>query len=464
LSNSKATSEAANHRPQHQCFEFVSYILKGHTLRLNYHLTGGPDPDHAFCEELSLPETLPPPNPNDPVTQALLRACLFVFGVSYYKAALPVCIKGPCISEDEALFWNLLYGEGMGEFYFRNGLDIPDRVGFEALASKTEVHSRATLCSQTLPERALVLIGGGKDSALVAEIVQTSGVEAQALALGNSDWMKSSAAASHLNLHCITRKIDPSLLALNARGAWNGHVPISACIAVVSTLVAHSAGFTDVLVGNERGADDANTIWNGRGVNHQWSKSSLFESQFQRWCSIHAPGAPRYASLLRPLSEIRIASAFSQCKNQHPAFTSCNRNFRIQASEHPPRWCGECAKCTFVALILAPHLSDTEQKTIFGQAILTQECNLAHLHALLGLKDVKPWDCVGTVKECWLSLLALQRQGRLPSSLDTLAAQAPLEFAGPGFDQLWAEEWALKSSSLLSEQWQKRLDAYLNAH
>jgi len=396
---------------------------------------------------------------------------LFAFGVSYFKAALPVRIQGPRITKEEADFWTLLYSEGMGEFYFRNGLPIPNSVGFEVLIDPSL--SQSSSHSEVLPlegthqmdhPRPLVLIGGGKDSALVAEIVQSSGVKAEALSLGHSPWMESSAQASHLKLHRIARQIDPSLLAMNARGAWNGHVPISACIAAVSTLIAHAAGFSDVLVGNERGADDANTEWQGRPINHQWSKSSLFEARFQSWCRTHAPGAPRYASLLRPLSEIRIASAFSQCKNQHRAFTSCNRNFRIKASDRPERWCKECAKCTFVALILAPHLTDAEQLAIFGSDILSQACNMPHLQALLGLHDVKPWDCVGTVKECWLSLLQLQRQGRLPPALDHLVEQAPQTFTGQYFDLAWAEEWKPHPSPLLSVFWQSHLDAYLDTH
>jgi len=464
LSNSKVISAADNKRPQHQCFEFVSHQLEGHALRLHYRLTGGPDADQSFCELLSLPETLPAPNPADPLIQSLLRACLFSFGVSYFKAAIPKNLLGPAISSDEADFWNLLYGTGMGEFYYRNGLPIPDTVGFEALVDRSLPSH--TLLSAPRPnrERALVLIGGGKDSALVAEIVRESGIEAEALSLGNAPWMESSAHASQLKLHRIARQIDPALLTLNASGAWNGHIPISALIATLSSLIAHAAGFSDILVGNERGADDANTVWEGRKINHQWSKSSLFEKQFQNWCSNHAPGAPRYASLLRPLSEIRIAAQFSKCKNQLSAFTSCNRNFRINADERPARWCGKCAKCTFVALILAPHLSDTEQRAIFGLEILAHPDNEPHLQALLGLSAVKPWDCVGTLKECWLSLLQLHRQGRLPASLKALVSLAPNDLTGLGFDQAWAEEWHTHPSPLLSEQWQTRLHAYLNAH
>jgi hypothetical protein len=441
---------------------------------------------------LGLPTSLPAPDPADPAIAALLRACHLAFGVSYYKAALPVEIVAPGLSASEAAFWDLLYSEGMGEFYFRNGLAIPAQPGFAAAtrtaeppqaqahpaspgdagtpasSGRTVDSAGATATPLSLgafrpPERALVLIGGGKDSGLVAEIVRASGVPAEALALGSSPWMERSASAAGLRLHRVTRQIDPALLHLNERGAWNGHVPISACIAAVSMLVARAAGFSDVLVGNERGADDANLIWEGRMVNHQWSKSSRFEQAFQTWCDAHVGARPRYASLLRPLGEIRIAERFAQCTGQHANFTSCNRNFRLDPSQHPERWCGECAKCVFVALILAPHLDDAANAGIFGRDILGSARNRRHVEALLGLTDSKPWDCVGTARECWLSLLALARRQALPSTLADLTTQAPAELRDAGFDVAWAEELAAAPALGLSPVWRARLDAYLGA-
>jgi hypothetical protein len=431
-------------------------------LQLHYALTGGPDPDLRFCESLALPASLPAPDPTDPAVLALLRACLLTFGVSYYKAALPPELIAPALSAAEAPFWDLLYTEGLGEFRFRNGLPVPSTIGF----SRSVRDAGPGGVRAGPPHRggpALVLIGGGKDSGLVAEIVRSSGVPAAALALGGSPWMARSAHAAGLTLHRIERRIDPLLLELNARGAWNGHVPISACIAAVATLVAYASGFADVLVGNERGADHANLIWQGHTVNHQWSKSSRFELAFQQWCRQHVPGTPHYASLLRPLGELRIAERFARCKDQHANFTSCNRNFRLDPTSHPQRWCGECAKCVFVALILTPHLSGAAAQAIFGQDILSSPGNRHHLDALLGLADVKPWDCVGTPRECWLSLLELNRQRRLPGLLADLPAQALAGLDTADFAIAWAEELAAGPAPGLSAHWRARLDAYLCA-
>ncbi|MDE3012265.1 MAG: endonuclease domain-containing protein [Pseudomonadota bacterium] len=396
--------------------------------------------------------------------QALVRACHLSFGVSYYKAALPARIVAHGVVADEVGFWDLLYGEGLGEFYFRNGLPVPDRPGFghpDNLAQRSDAPATTPAAAGPPHEATLVLIGGGKDSGLVAEIVRASGVRAAALALGDSPWMERSAAAAGLLLHRVERRIDPLLFALNASGAWNGHVPVSACIAAVSLLVARAAGFTDVLVGNERGADHANLLWQGREVNHQWSKSSRYERALQDWCGRHVGVWPRYASLLRPLGEVRIAREFAHCPDQHPSFTSCNRNFRLDPASRPERWCGECAKCVFVALILSPHLDEAQAHAIFGQDILARAANRPHLEALLGLADVKPWDCVGTPQECWLSLLALHRQGRLPAALADLPARAPAALQGGGFAAAWEHELQADPAPTLTAVWRARLDAYL---
>ncbi len=428
-------------------------------------MSGGPDPDRRFCEVLHLPAGLPAPDPDDPGTQALIRACLLSFGVSYYKAALPPAILAPGLEAAQAPFWDLLYGEGLGEFYFRNGLAIPASPGFAAAASGRQTGPAQAPVTSDLGVRrpTLVLIGGGKDSGLVAEVVRASGMPAAALSLGDSPWMARSADAAGLTLHRIRRRIDPLLLELNAQGAWNGHVPISACIAAVAMLVARAGGFGDVLVGNERGADDANLVWQGRAVNHQWSKSSRFEQAFQAWCASEVGPWPRYASLLRPLGEVRIAREFARCTRQHGNFTSCNRNFRLDPASRPERWCGECAKCVFVALILTPHLDEAAALAIFGQDILAHPGNRGHLEALLGIADVKPWDCVGTPRECWLSLLALAREARLPDTLADLLPLAPAALRGDGFTRAWQEELAPGPAPALSPAWRARLDAYLGA-
>jgi len=446
-------------RPKHAAFEFTGTALQGRHLRLRYALRGGPDPDIELEEQLWLPSELPAPSPDDPVVQRLIDACHRVFGVSYFKAAIPQHVIANPVSDEDAAFWNMLYTIGMGEFYFRNEIDPRDRVRFPSTTSL--VDSTPQSLTRPTEERVLVLIGGGKDSAVAAEIVKHAGVAAEAISLGQSHWISESAAAAGLRLLTIRRQIDAGLFELNRRGAWNGHIPISACIAFVSLLVGYTAGYTDIVVGNEHGADESNVCWNGLHINHQWSKSLHFESALQEWCIRNDVISPTYFSLVRPLTEMAIAASFSRHPAHFNSFTSCNANFRQQSSGAVSRWCGHCPKCLFVQLMLRPHLDEATTHCIFGEDFLAIPENLPVIEELTGLR-AKPWECVGTASECRLALSLLNQQDRLNGAIRSwFHSHRPL-FP----DDIESSLRAMlkpRNDHRLPVAWQERLHAYLGS-
>ena len=61
-----------------------------------------------------------------------LRLLHLVAGVSYYKAAVPreIRIDGYAIDADTAALLENLYLHGLGEFAYRNGLDLHGRIRF----------------------------------------------------------------------------------------------------------------------------------------------------------------------------------------------------------------------------------------------------------------------------------------------------------------------------------------------
>jgi UDP-N-acetyl-alpha-D-muramoyl-L-alanyl-L-glutamate epimerase len=458
-----AVVSPAPRRPQHQVFEFTGTELEGRHLRLRYALRGGPDEDVSFEESLWLPDELPAPDPTDPVVARLIDGCHRVFGVSYFKSAIPPTIETSPVLREDAAFWDCLYSVGMGEFYFRNGLDPRDRTAFPRLPIDPQADSlrrHQASFDGTMPERALVLIGGGKDSAVVAEVVRHAAVPAVALSLGESRWIRASASAAGLEHVVIRRRLDPKLFELNTRGAWNGHIPISACIAFVSALVAYAGGFTDVIVGNERAADEGNVEWKGITINHQWSKTLVFERAFQQWLDRHLHGSPRYFSLVRPLSEVAIAAAFVKRPSHFESFTSCNANFRQPGAAEAERWCGRCPKCVFVELMLSPHVDDDGLRRIFPRSFLADAANIPLLEELAGMSGIKPWECVGTPDECRLSLTLLHEQGRLRGAAAAWVAANPQVLLVDSARQL-ASALAPSGPHMLSPIWEERLRAYL---
>ena len=64
------------------------------------------------------------------------------------------------------------------------------------------------------------------------------------------------------------------LFELNAAGALNGHIPVTAINSLIAIATAVLHGLGPVVMSNERSASDPNLIWNGHEINHQWSKGS----------------------------------------------------------------------------------------------------------------------------------------------------------------------------------------------
>jgi len=443
-------------RLRHDSFEFSGTGISGRVISLKYRLAGGPDPDITFEEKLELPVALPMPDPTDPVVQHLLDGVHRAFGVSYFKAAIPAHIIAPPVTTEDARFWDTLYTEGLGEFWFRNDLDQRGRVHFP-----TGNEAVSASAGGTPDERSLVLVGGGKDSAVAREIVRHAGVPADALTVGTSAWQQRSTSAMNLRHLVVRRVIDPKLFDLNRHGALNGHIPISACIAFVSTLVAYIGGYSSVIAANERSANEGNLVQNGISVNHQWSKSLSFEEGFQNWCARRLHGGPDYFSILRPLSELRIAAEFARHSKYFDYFTSCNSNFRhLSPQAEAPRWCGHCPKCVFVQLILAPHLDDKAMLGMLGGDFLSDPRNLPVLEELIGITGLKPFECVGTAEESRAALTRLANTGRLRGHLPGWYSERVAPMIGDSASN-WEAAMAVHGPHRIPTTWEQRLHAYL---
>src|SRR5690606_18656389 len=106
-----------------------------------------------------------------------------VAGVSYYKAAVPtdIRIEGYEIDADTAAFLETVYLNGLGEFAYRNGLDLRGRIRFTAGAG-----AEAPAPALRLREHALVAIGGGKDSLVSIEALRSAGIGQTVTWIGGS--------------------------------------------------------------------------------------------------------------------------------------------------------------------------------------------------------------------------------------------------------------------------------------
>lgn len=383
-------------------FGGCSYDAGSGTATLSYFLDDGPE----LIERLEFPHA---PWPADPSRQAAFLRALellhWVAGVSYYKAALPAQIqftgRGP--GPGMALFLRELYIQGLAEFSYVNQVDVATRFCFEPGPELV-----APAYPLLLPDRALVAMGGGKDSLVGLDLLRRAGMEVMPLCIGSSSLIGNTVRAAGLPLLRIGRQLAPELSALNAAGAWNGHIPVTAINSAIALCASVLYGFRYVVFANERSADEATLITaDGTPVNHQYSKSSAFEQALRTVVRSHISPDIEYFSILRPFSELDIVKRFSTLTHYHLVYSSCNRNFHQQGSAVAGRWCGNCPKCRFAALSLAVFLHPHEVRAIQGSDLLDDPAQVDGFRALCALGRDKPFECVGEAGESRAALAAL---------------------------------------------------------
>ena len=341
-----------------------------------------------------------------------LRLLHLVAGVSYYKAAVPpeIRIDGYAIDADTAALLETIYLNGLGEFAYRNGLDLHGRIRFPHAAG-----ADAQAPALGLRGHALVAIGGGKDSLVSIEALRTAGVEQTVTWIGGSQLIAACAARTGLPALNIGRQLAPLLFDYNRQDAWNGHIPVTAINSAILVLAAVLHGVDQVVFSNERSASYGSLIVSDDGtatseVNHQWSKGWAFERAFGEYVQRHVAADLNYYSLLRPLSELAVARQFARSDRYDAHFSSCNRNFHILGERPVNRWCGVCPKCHFVFLALAPFMPKPRLVGILGRNLLDDTAQAEGYDALLEYQDHKPFECVGEGRESRAAMAALAQR------------------------------------------------------
>ena len=341
-----------------------------------------------------------------------LRLLHLITGVSYYKAAVPgqIHIDGYAIDADTAVLLEQIYVHGLGEFAYRNGLNLHGRVRFPvggASAPTGQGVGAEAPPTAGLREHALVAIGGGKDSLVSIEALRAAGVEQTVSWVGGSQLIAACAARTDLPTLNISRALAPELFDYNRQGAWNGHIPVTAVNSAILVLAALLQGVDQVVFSNERSASYGSMIPGTGEVNHQWSKGWAFEQAFGEYVQKHVAADLHYYSLLRPLSELAVARQFARTDRYDAHFSSCNRNFHIMGERPVNRWCGVCPKCHFVFLALAPFMPKPRLVGIFGRNLLDDTAQTAGFDALLEYQDHKPFECVGEGQESRAAMATL---------------------------------------------------------
>ncbi len=440
-----------------QVFRYEGFAIDGERglLTCRYSLDG-----REFAERVTL---APGPEWDTPAARAAARLVYLLAGVSYYKTAAPPVIDlgDTALTERELVFLREFYLSGLGEYAYRNGLDLSDlRIEAPALENAPAAlpdaapppppaapppprpprprrarprprRARARRTPPTAPApavpvdlRPLIPFGGGIDSIVTVEGVRqrTGDITLFVVSRPGDQFaaIEKPAAVSGLAVLRAGREIDPQLLRSQELGFLNGHVPVTGIISAIAVLAAVLNDRNAVVMSNEWSASVPTLEYNGRPVNHQWSKSAAFEASLRELLKADPAGLPDYFSALRDRTELWVAEKFAKLTQYHGTFRSCNRAFHIDTTRRLDHWCGQCDKCCFIDLILAPFMSAEQLRAVFAAGGDTSDRKeplenpelKPKFQTLLG-SGTKPFECVGEVNECRAAVvLAANRQDR----------------------------------------------------
>jgi len=343
--------------------------------------------------------------------------------ISYVKSTCSKNIIINCgyLDNYQINWFKKLYYNGLGEFLYRNNINIRE----EELFNITTTKEIKNINIDYKGTGNLIPVGGGKDSNVTLELLKEE--DNTCFIINPKGANIECANISGFKTTTIKRILDKKIIELNNKGFLNGHTPFSAIVAFTSYLCAYLLNKKYIILSNEDSANQATVL--GTNINHQYSKTFEFENDFNEYTKKYFNIDIKYFSLLRPLTEFQIGMLFSKIEKYHKTFKSCN----LGSKENTWNWCCECPKCLFVYIILSPFLYKEKLINIFGKDLYEEKSLQETFEELLGYKETKPWECVGTFEEVRyaVSLLIKKLENqKLPYLLEYYKNKYPLFLEG----------------------------------
>lgn len=394
--------------PMAKIFRFVDYKLddSGKKIEFNYQMDFFNRESMVFTDKIVLPQKIKNITPEE--LDLFLRPLHLILGISYYKLYCPPNIQTAYnLSAKQAEFWNMVYAKGLGEFLYKNKLSLKMIARFPAKKGLKNilVKKYAGFGLEPGNRRVLLGIGGGKDSIVAAELLRGEYATTSFLVeTQKEDALTRRVMREIGNDQLIIKRFLDRKIFETHEGSYNGHIPISAVFSFLGLLAGRLYGYRYVAVGNEQSSNFGNLKYHGMIINHQWSKSMEYEALLQEYTQLFINPHIKYFSILRQFNEIRVVKMFARYKKYFSFFSSCNRNFRVYQERPDSLWCGQCPKCAFVFLTLAPFTSKKELLRVFHKNLLDDESLLPLYRDLLGYGRMKPFECVGTFDEARAAL------------------------------------------------------------
>lgn len=377
-----------------ETFTFLGYDFDYVNATAHFHYLGADNTQ--YHEEIIFKK--PAKDYNHQVLERALFLTFILIGTSYYKShPTKNVFLVDDIDKDQADFFTTVYQEGLSQFAFENNLTRKDLATFVATDGYV-----AEPPLDYLGKGKIVLQSGGKDSLLTATLLNEKHQNFTPLYVSTTG--KYPKVLDNLGHQpaIITRKIDlPHLKEANGK---NGHVPATYIIQSLALIQAILDNKNEVITSiGQEGIEPATTTGDLE-INHQWSKTPVAETLYNKYLHKYISKNLCIKSLLRDYTELEIAEEFAEkCWDKYgEQFSSCNvANYKQGEANETLTWCGKCAKCANSYLLFCQYVSSEKQQKLFGGRDLFTDPDLTEIfHGLLGKNGkMKPFECVGTYAE-----------------------------------------------------------------
>ncbi len=422
-------------------FAFKGYKIDTNrsTITFTYRVEFQDGKVRTYTDQLIFPDVAPELWEKVPKTvlEPTLQALLLMIGINYW-CVFPtsnIRIEGFKLTREQAHFWDTLYLNGLGEFFYDMQMDFRNLIAFPY---DTSVILPPPARFER-PARALLLNGAGKDSILSAEMLKALGTPFDFFAFAPTPAHQRIAKLVGAKTVQVNRRRDWRLNLIMVRYGISNAYPSVSTFTFIATLLAELLGYAKIIFSNERSADFGNLTYLGLQVNHQWCKSSEAEKITNDYIQLFITPDISTSSLLREFSELEIVRRFVKYPRYLPYVTSCNTYFWLprinQLLSRRGYWCKQCPKCVFLFACFSAYLPKKEVVAMFNADLYTHKRLLPLFRRILGIEGFKPLDCVGEPEEMILAMhYATQRKEYTGEpAIQLFEEHFP---AGYGFDEL----------------------------
>lgn len=321
--------------------------------------------------------------------------------ISYYKLfpTKELIIESWFLNNEQIKFWHKFYRNWLWEFFIKNNFDFESILNFNNWKDKNSFNKYSKV--KVTDDKSLLMWWWWKDSIVSSILLEEEWNEFDAFIFWKIDKIKKNTLkVLWKKTMLVKRELSNNLFKLNNEWYYNWHVPITWIIAFVSLISWYLYWYKNIVLSNEKSADEENIIWKWLKINHQYSKSREFEKDFRNYVFDYISEDLNYFSKLWDKYELEIAEIFSNKASKYfTSFSSCNRNFKIKWWVQKVNWCLECEKCCFVYLILSSFLDDKNLNIIFWEDLFDNIKLINTFKWLLWLTENKPFECVWTYDE-----------------------------------------------------------------